>query len=55
MPNLGMIVPNLGMQKVLDTYAYTYYIGCVGVVSGAKTAYAGTLLDVFVSPDLLAY
>lgn len=31
MPNLGMIVPNLGMQKVLDTYAYTYYIVNVGV------------------------
>ena len=31
MPNLGMIVPNLGMQKVLDTCTYTYYIVSVGV------------------------
>ena len=34
MPNLGMIVPNLGMQKVLDTYAHTYYIVSVGVTAG---------------------
>ena len=33
MPNLGMIVPNLGMQKVLDTYAYTYYIVYIRLVT----------------------